>query len=57
LFLARNLKPGSKHHEEGEFGMLTYEFTLDEIESMIRKGEIIDAKTICAIYLAKNKLR
>ena len=56
LYLARNLKTGSKNHEEGEYGMLTYEFTLEEIEDKIRKGEIIDAKTICGIYLAKNKL-
>jgi len=56
LFLARNLKSGRKHHEEGEYGMLTYEFTLDEIETKIKNGEIIDAKTICAIYLAKNYL-
>ena len=56
LFLARNLKPGSKNHEEGEYGMLTFEFTLNEIETKIRNGEIKDAKTICAIYLAKNIL-
>ncbi len=56
LFLARNLKPGNKNHEEGEYGMLTYEFTLEEIETKIQSGEIIDAKTICAIYLAKSHL-
>jgi ADP-ribose pyrophosphatase len=56
LFLARDLKPGNKNQEEGEYGMLTYEFTLEEIETKIRKGEIIDAKTICAIYLAKSHL-
>ena len=56
LFLARDLKPGSKHQEEGEYGMLTYEFTLQEIEGKISSGEIIDAKTICAIYLARKYL-
>jgi len=56
LFLARDLKPGCKNHEEGEYGMLTYEFTLDEIETKIKNGEIIDAKTICALYLTKSFL-
>jgi hypothetical protein len=32
------------------------EFSLDEIDRKITNGEIIDAKTICGIYLAKNKL-
>ena len=56
LFLARNLTPGAKNHEEGEFDMLTHEFTIEEIETMIKEGKIIDAKTICAIYLAKSHL-
>jgi ADP-ribose pyrophosphatase len=56
LFLARDLKAGSKNHEEGEYGMLTYEFTLKEIEEKINNGDIVDAKTICAIYMAKKYL-
>jgi ADP-ribose pyrophosphatase len=56
LFLASDLKPGEKNHEEGEFGMETHFFALREIEEMIMKGEIIDAKTICAVYLAKKYL-
>jgi ADP-ribose pyrophosphatase len=56
LFLAKELKPGNKNHEEGEYGMETHYFTLAEIEEKIVNGEIIDAKTICAIYLAKKHL-
>ena len=56
LFLARDLKPGNKNHEEGEYGMETHYFTLGEIEQKIVDSEIIDAKTICAVYLAKKYL-
>jgi ADP-ribose pyrophosphatase len=56
LFLAIDLKPGKKNHEEGEYGMETHYFTLGEIEEKIFNGEIIDAKTICAVYLSKRYL-
>jgi ADP-ribose pyrophosphatase len=56
LFLANDLKPGQKNHGEGELGMTTHFFTLNEIEEKISNGEIIDAKTICAIHLAKKYL-
>jgi ADP-ribose pyrophosphatase len=56
LFLARDLKPGNKNHEDGEYGMETHYFTLGEIEQKIVDSEIIDAKTICAVYLAKKYL-
>lgn len=56
LFLALDLKPGKKDHEEGEYGMETHYFSLGEIEEKIFNGEIIDAKTICAVYLAKKYL-
>ena len=56
LFLARDLNPGEKNHEEGEFGMETHFFSINDIEDMIFHGEIIDAKTICAVYLAKRYL-
>ena len=26
-------------------------FTLDEIKKMVKSGQIVDAKTICALYL------
>ncbi|MDR3610745.1 MAG: NUDIX hydrolase [Ignavibacteriaceae bacterium] len=56
LYLARDLKPGNKNHEEGEVGMETHEFSLNELEEKIHNNEIIDAKTICALYLAKKYL-
>jgi ADP-ribose pyrophosphatase len=56
LFLARDVKPGNKNHEEGEVGMQTHEFTLMELEDKIYNNEIIDAKTICALFLAKKYL-
>jgi ADP-ribose pyrophosphatase len=56
LFLASGLKQGKKNHGEGEYGMETHYFSLGEIEEKIFNGEIIDAKTICAVYLAKKYL-
>jgi ADP-ribose pyrophosphatase len=54
LYLARDLTPGSHNREEGEAGMELFEFTIEEIETKIRSGEINDAKTICAMHLAKD---
>ena len=54
IFLARDLKPGNHNREEGEFGMEVFEVSLKEIEDKIYKGEIVDGKTICGIYLARN---
>lgn len=31
-----------------------YHYSLDEIEMMIKKGEIVDAKTICLVYHLRN---
>ena len=56
LFLTSDLISGEKNHEDGELGMETHYFSLDEIEEKIFSGEIIDAKTICAVYLAKKHL-
>jgi len=56
LYLAEGLIAGDHHREEGEYGMQVLEFTMDEIERMIENGDIIDAKTICGIYMAKKKL-
>jgi len=54
IFLAKDLMPGNHNREEGEFGMEVFKFTLKEIEDKIYSGEIVDGKTICGIYLAKN---
>jgi ADP-ribose pyrophosphatase len=53
IFLAEELIPGDHAREEGEEGIEMFEFTLDEIDEKIRKGEIVDAKTICGITFYK----
>ncbi len=57
IYLATNLKPEKHNREEGEHGMEVYEFTLDEINSMIANGEIVDSKSISGIhyYQIRNK--
>ena len=35
--------------------MQILEYSLDEIEEKIKTGEIKDSKTICGIYMYKNK--
>jgi ADP-ribose diphosphatase len=55
IFLAKDLIPGNHNREEGEYGMEILEFTFDEIEEKIKNGEIVDSKTICGIYMTKNK--
>jgi len=57
IYLAKNLKRGNHNREEGEYGMEVLEFSFEEAEEMISKGEIIDSKTICGIYMAKNYLQ
>jgi len=57
IYLAENLVAGNHNREEGELGMEILEFSMEEIDRMIINGEIIDAKTICGIYYAKNKLK
>lgn len=54
LYLARNLVAGEHNREEGEAGMQVHEFSVEEIETKIKKGEISDAKTICTFHLVKS---
>jgi ADP-ribose pyrophosphatase len=56
IYLAKDLKPGDHNREEGEAGMEVFEFSLKEVEEKIYNGEIVDGKTICGIYLAKNSI-
>ena len=53
IYLATNLIPGNHNREEGEHGMEVFEFTLDEIDSKILSGEIVDSKSICGVQLFK----
>lgn len=52
-YYAKDLEFGVKGGDEDEF-INVKEFTLDEINSMISKGEIIDSKTISGIKLFEN---
>ena len=56
LYLAQDLTPGEHNREEGEYGMEIKEFTFGEIEEKIKKGEIIDSKSICGFYMASGLL-
>jgi ADP-ribose pyrophosphatase len=56
IFFASGLTEGEHSHEEGETGMEILEYSLEDIENMIIKGDIVDAKTISGIYLVKNFL-
>ncbi len=56
IYLAKDLKPGNHNREEGEFGMEVFELSFPEVEQKIIKGEIVDGKTICGIYLARNSV-
>lgn len=51
LFKAENLVEGNIGGDDDEF-INVFEYKIDEIKNMIKEGEIIDAKTICAfMYL------
>ena len=54
LYLAQDLAAGEHNREEGEYGMEMLEYTLSEVDEMIKNGELIDSKTIAAIYHYKS---
>ncbi len=54
LYLAQGLTAGKHNREEGEYGMEVFEYTLGEVDEMIKNGKIIDSKTIVAIYHYKS---
>jgi ADP-ribose pyrophosphatase len=56
IYYAAGLTQGEHRREEGEQGMEIYEYSLEDIENMIIKGDIVDAKTISGIYLIKSYL-
>jgi ADP-ribose pyrophosphatase len=56
IYLAKDLKPGDHNREEGEFGMEVFQLPFTEVEKKILNGEIVDGKTICGIYLARNSI-
>ena len=54
LYLATDLTAGKHNREEGEFGMETFEYSLSEVDKMIKNGKIVDAKTIAIISHYKS---
>lgn len=55
VYLAKNLKPGKQHLDEGEFiDVEAYE--IDELCKMIYDGKLQDAKTVSALLAYKNLL-
>lgn len=55
IFLAQHLTFGEAKPEDGEFFEMT-DFSLEEIDAMIKKGEILDGQTITAMYYLKEYL-
>ncbi len=55
LYLAERLSMSSRgpRLEEGEEGLTCEWFPFRKVVDMIHKGEIMDAKTICAVLMAK----
>ncbi len=54
IYLADELSDGDHSREEGEEDMELFEFTIEELDEMIKSGEIKDSKTISGIYMYKN---
>ena len=55
VYLAKNLKKGHQHLDEDEFMNLEY-YTPEEVEQLIDKNEIVDAKTIANFQKARKYL-
>ena len=55
IFLATGLRRGNADLEREEQDLVTREFTLSEVERMIRDGEIKDATTVAAFGLLRLK--
>jgi ADP-ribose pyrophosphatase len=55
IFLATGLRRGKAEREQEEQDLVTQEFTLPEVERMIRDGEIKDGTTVAALGLLRLK--
>lgn len=58
LFLAQGLRPegSGQRLEEGELSLTVEPVPFTRALSMIRDGDIVDAKTICGILMARDRL-
>lgn len=55
IFVAENLKSGNHNREEGEKEMQILELSLSEIIELIKEEQIVDSKTISALFFLKLK--
>ncbi|NMA49659.1 MAG: NUDIX hydrolase [Tissierellia bacterium] len=55
IFLAENMEKGEQELESGEY-IEVESYKIDDLIKMIKKGEIIDSKTIIGIYAMKDRL-
>jgi ADP-ribose pyrophosphatase len=55
LYLAKGFERKENNLDEDEF-LHVYEMDLEDAVSLIKKGKIMDAKTIIGIFLARNYL-
>lgn len=53
LFLARNLESGTMNQDADEF-ISTLSISVDKAFEMIKSGDIMDAKTIVSLFLARE---
>ena len=56
LYLARELSPGASHPDEDEF-LNVVKVPLKELVDRVMRGEIADAKTVCAVMMTWEKCR
>lgn len=53
IYLAKDLVAGNHNREEGEYGMEIHEFTPEQINEKISSGELVDAKSLSGLLMAK----
>ena len=57
VFVAQQLTQGKTNREPGESDMHTKSFTIEEINKMIAKNQIIDGWTLAALHIFKLKFK
>jgi len=55
VFLARGLRLGPPQPEADEQGLVARLFHLDEVDTMVRRGEIVDGSTVATLGLLRLK--
>ena len=52
-FVARDLQPGEADRDPEEQDLVTRSFSLQQVDRMMREGEIKDATTVAALGLGR----